>query len=282
MGVKQVGKHISLRNRAESEAVEKRTETLCYVAACSRNGFHLAHDPADHRSNRFTQQRAATLADRRQFHGSPSTDTRFIQFPYQKTVRQKDHVCVSGLTFTVSQLTISQSQLLLSVSVECLRARPTTTIRFDNSFRVPVNLVRNENLSRLRVVFVPPLDHDADLVVDVRHLHAHAQIPLLDPVDRHRLAVARRNRFGELRCLLFDAFERQLAIKLQVADVASLAAVLVFQCVDMVLDFCTSIKAVEGEAAEDAVRLAPIDQLDGQRCHLLELFAGPLALILFF
>jgi len=44
-----------------------------------------------------------------------------------------------------------------------------------------VNLVRYENLSRFRVVFVSPQDHDADLVTQIRHLHTHAQIPLLDP-----------------------------------------------------------------------------------------------------
>ncbi len=142
-----------------------------------------------------------------------------------------------------------------------------------------MNLVRNENLPRPRVVFAVnftgPQDHDADLVVDVRHRHADAQIPLLDPVDRHRLAGFGTDRLRELHRLLLDAFERPLAIELQVPDVTAFRSVLIFKGVDVVLDRGTGIKAVEGEVAGNVFLVTPIDQFDGQFRHLLELLAGP-------
>ena len=280
-------KYLSARNRTKTETAQCRFKSLRHVAAT----LHPLHDPADQIPNRFLQQRTATLANRRQFHASPVTHTRFIQFPYQKTVRQEHAVRVSGLTHAVPKLTISQSlkkkTRLLSVSVRIpeiqrLRARPTTAIRCDDPLRVPVNLVRNENLSRLCVVFVPPQDHDADLVVDIRHRHADGQMPLLDPVDRHRLAVARRDRLRKFHRLLLDALERQLAIELQVADVAASRSVLVFQAVDVVLDRGTRVKAVEGEVAGNVLLVTPVYQFNGQLGHLLELLAGPLALAFLF
>ena len=224
---------------AQAETAKHLSKPLRSVRSRLHGTVQLNDNPADHRSNRFLQQRTATLADRRQSHRSPSTHLRFIQFPYQKTVRQPclpewGHVGVAGLPQVSAKQTSSQSPKkktrLLSISVRIseiprFRARPTTSIRFDNPLRVPVNLIRCENLSRLRVVFAVNFtgsqDHDADLVVDVRHLHAHAQIPLLHAVNRHRLAVARRDRLRELDRLSFDALERNLAIELQVADVAA-------------------------------------------------------------
>ena len=276
--MKPIGKSLSARNRTKTETAIRRFESLRHVPAT----LHLFHDPADQIPNRFLQQRTATLANRRQFHASPTTHTRFIQFPYQKTVRKEDHICVAGLPLVSAKLTISQSQFLLSVSVKGLRARPSTAIRFNNPFRVPVNLVCDENLSRLCVVFVPPQDHDADLVVDIRHRHADGQMPLLDPVDRHRLAVARRDRLRKFHRLLLDALERQLAIELQVADVAASRSVLVFQAVDVVLDRGTRVKAVEGEVAGNVLLVTPVYQFNGQLGHLLELLAGPLALAFLF
>ena len=271
-------KYLSARNRTKTEAAIHRFESSWCIVAPT----HLLHDPADQIPYRFLQQRSATLADRRQTHRSPATHTRFIQFPYQKTVRQEHAVRVSGLTHAVPKLTISQSQFLLSVSVKGLRARPTTAIRFDDPLRVPVNLVRYENLPRPRVVFVTPQDHDADLVVDIRHRHADAQIPLLDAVDRHRLAGFGTDRLRELHRLLFDALERQLAVELQIADVTAFRSILVFQAVDVILNRSTSVKTVEGEVAGNVFLATPIDQFDSQFRHLLELFAGPLALTFFF
>ena len=47
----------------------------------------------------------------------------------------------------------------------------------------------------------------------------------------------------------------------------------------MILNLRASIKTVERERAENIVFLTPIDLLDGQCCHLLELVACPFALI---
>ncbi len=237
---------------------------------------------ADHRSDRVPKQRTTTLADRRPFHASPVTHTRFIQFPYQKTVRQpclleRGHVRVAGLPKVSAKLTISQSPKkktrLLSVSVRIpeiqrFRATPTTAIRRHDALGIPMNPIRHQYLSR-------PLIH-------VGHFDAHAQIPLLHPVDRQRLAVPRRNRRRELLHLLLDALEDDLAIELQVADVTAIRPVLVFQIVDVILNFRTGIKTVEGELAQHALGVTEVDQLDRQLGHLLELLAGPFALIRLF
>ena len=280
--MKQIKKCSSMRKRPEAEAVKDRVETFSYVSSGRTRDVQFFHDPLDQIPHRFTQQRTATLADRRCSIRRPATQTRFIQALHQKTVRQKHAVCVSGLTHAVPQLTVSQSQFLLSISVKGFRAGPTSAIRCNNPVRVPVNPVRDENLSRRLVVFISPQDQDANLVADVRHLHAHGQTPLFDAVHNDRLAIFRRDRVRECDRLLLDALERQLAIELQIADIAAFRSIRVFQRVDVILNFRTRVKTVEREATEHAFFMAPIDHFDGQRRHLLELFAGPLALFFFF
>ena len=132
-------------------------------------GFDSVENPVDHRANRFAEHCAATFADRRQLHGRPITQTCFIQFSHQKTVRQKDHIGVSGLTLIISQLTISEAEFLLAVSVKSFRACPTTAIGFHDAFGVPKNSIRHQYLTRFRIVLILPQDHDANLVVDIRH-----------------------------------------------------------------------------------------------------------------
>ena len=267
----------------QSESLHDAAESATCAAMRVRVDIQLLKNPINHRTNRIPKQRTATLANRRQFHRGPSTHTRFIQFPHQKTVRQKHHVRVSGLTLVVPQLTISQSQFLLAVSVNGFRAAPATAIRLDDAFSVPKNSIRRHDLSRLGIVLRLPQDHDANLVVDIRHFDAHTQIPLLRAVARgHLLAILRRNRFRELDCLLLNAFEHDLAIEFQITDVAATRSVCIFQAIDVILNFMACVKTVEGERAEHAVFMTPVDQFDGKRRHLLELFARPFALVLFF
>ena len=244
-------------------------------------GFDLAlqlfRHPGNHHTHAFTEHRTATLADRRQFHGRlmlrvavlPSfTHTRFIQFPHQETVRQKDEINVPGLAFAVSQLTISEAEFLLTISVKGLRACPTTAIGFHDAFRIPKDAIRHEYLARIGIVLISPQDHDANLVLDIRHLHVHGQIPLLRSVARfHFLAIFRRNRFRELDHLLLDAFMHDVAIELQIADIAATRFIRVFQAVDVVQNFRRRIKTVERERAEHVLFVAPVDQFNRKLRH---------------
>ncbi len=128
-------KYLSARNRTKTETAQCRFKSLRHVAAT----LHPLHDPADQIPNRFLQQRTATLANRRQFHASPVTHTRFIQFPYQKTVRQEHAVRVSGLTHAVQSPNPSKRKhgcfpsrsvfLKYSVSVPVHRPRYVSIIR---------------------------------------------------------------------------------------------------------------------------------------------------------
>src|SRR5215469_6259959 len=275
-------KYLLIRKCTESETRQYRFETPRHVDASRSRRFQLLHNPTHHRPNRVTKQCTAALANRRQFHASPITHTRFIQFPNQKTVRQEDHIHMSCLTLISSQLTIAQPKFLLSVSVNGFRATPTTAISLHDPLRVPVNLIRYDNLSRFGVVLILPQDHDANLVTQIRHFHAHAQIPLLDTIHRHRLAIRRRNGVRKFYRRHLLSLERQLAVELQITDITTIRSVLVFQVVDVVLNFCTSIKTVEGESAFDTFFVTPVDQLNRKCRHLLELLAGPLALVRFF
>jgi hypothetical protein len=187
---------------------------------------------------------------------------------------------VPGLAFAVPQLTISEAEFLLAVSVECFRACPTTAIGFHDAFRIPEDAIRHEYLARFGIVFISPQDHDANLVLDVRHLHVHGQIPLLRAVARyHLLAILRRNRFRELHHFLLDAFMDDVAIELQIADVAATRSVRVFQAFDVIQNFRRRIKTVERERTEHAFFVAPVDQLKRELRHFLELFACPFALL---
>jgi hypothetical protein len=81
-------------------------------------------NPIDYVTQRFFQHRASTFANRCQLHRRPLTQTCFIQFPYQKRVRQHHEVGVSCLPLAASHLTISQSQFLLAVSMKRFRTSP--------------------------------------------------------------------------------------------------------------------------------------------------------------
>jgi len=148
----------------QSESAQEVLEFFRGVAANVSHCIQLFDRPGDHRTHAFAEHRTATFADRRQFHGCPSTRTRFIQFPHQKAVRQKDEIGMPGLAFAVSQLTISEAEFLLAVPVECFRACPTTAIRFHDAFHKrstfqtirPKNAVRHEYLARFGIVLIPP------------------------------------------------------------------------------------------------------------------------------
>ena len=116
-----------LSHRDQAETAKQLIEP--YRRHAFNRNMQFVHDPADHASNRIPQQRAARLSHRHQFHATPFTQTSVTQFPHQKTVRQHDHIRGSGLTHSVTQLTASQSQFLLPVSVKGFRTRPTVTIR---------------------------------------------------------------------------------------------------------------------------------------------------------
>ena len=116
--------------------------------------MQLVHDPAHHAPNRFTQQLAASLAHRRQFHAAPFTHARLrtsgirlqlrIKTPKPEVRSLKPYS--SGLTHSITKLTGSQSQFLFAVTVRvvekrCFRARPTVTISLHMGAMRPTKLL---------------------------------------------------------------------------------------------------------------------------------------------
>src|SRR5947209_3529316 len=90
----------------------------------------------------------------------PSLRTALLQLAHEQTVRQHDQVYVPGLALEITQLTITQPELLLAVPMKRLRARPTMPRDPDASAHLPGGPVGDQDLDRFGVVAIPPQGHD--------------------------------------------------------------------------------------------------------------------------
>src|SRR5215211_549880 len=72
------------------------------------------------------------LADGHQAYMSPLKGTVVLQLAHQSGVHHHDEVHVSGLTHSVTQLTLAHAQMLLPVPVVGLRLSPASLIDLQN------------------------------------------------------------------------------------------------------------------------------------------------------
>lgn len=153
--IELTGKYLSAIRRSKTETAQRRFKSRRRVVV-------PLQVPCNQVLRRLLQQRTETSTACRQSYRNPVAHALDTRFPYQKTVREEQGTYTPGLTFAVSQPVVSrfshhQTRRRLSVSariseIQRLPARPTTALRFNNPFHVPVNLVRNENLFRLSAV----------------------------------------------------------------------------------------------------------------------------------
>ena len=122
--------------------------------------------------------------------------------------------------WTITQLTVAQPELLLAVPMKGLRARPAMPVNPHDPTHLPGDPVGHQDLHGSRIVSIPPHDHDPDLVIHLRDAHRHGEVPLPLVADPHLLAVPRRDRGRQFVGLDDLPLPLQLAVALQVADVA--------------------------------------------------------------
>src|SRR5262245_16604270 len=113
---------------------------------------HLLDRPGQSRAQALAEHRATGFADCRQPLERPLTRTTLPQLTHQETVRQHDQVNVPCLALDITQLTISEAELLLAVPVEGLRTCPTLPIGPHDSTHLPCDSVRHQDLEGLVIV----------------------------------------------------------------------------------------------------------------------------------
>src|SRR6516162_1407662 len=179
----------------------------------------LLDRPGQRGAQGLVGHRATGLADGHQPLQCPFLRTALPQLDHQETVRQHDEVHVPGLAPRLTQLTVPQPKLLLAVPMEGLRARPTTPVYPHDPRYLPGDSVRHQDLARLRVVLVPPQDHDPHLVLHIGDLDRHREVPLPLVADPQLLAILGRDRRGQFAGLFRLTLPDQLTVEFQIADV---------------------------------------------------------------
>src|SRR4051812_15342218 len=150
----------------------------------------------------------------------PLLRTALPQLAHEQAVRQHDQVHVPGLALVVTQLTVAQPELLLAVPMEGLRTRPALPVHPHDPTRLPGDPVRHQDLAALLVIAVMPQDDDPYLVPHIGDANRRREIPLATVADPHLLAVRSRDRGRQVAGLEDPALPLQLAVDLQIADVA--------------------------------------------------------------
>ena len=126
-----------------------------------------------------------------------------------------------GLALGITQLTITHPELLLAVPMKGLRTRPAIPVDLQDSRHLPGDPIGHQDFDRFGVVAIPPEDHDPHLVFDVGNPHRRREIPLPSISLPQFLAILRRDRGGQVAGLDDPTLPLQIAVSLQVADVAS-------------------------------------------------------------
>src|SRR3989304_6237337 len=207
----------------------------------------LFDHPGDGGSHGFAQYRSTGFADGRQLAEGPCFRTVRPELIHKKSVRQHDQVHVPGLALAVAQLTISHAQLLLSVPVEGRRAGPAIFVNQEDSHYVPGDAVGYQNLAGFFVSFFVPNNDDPYFVVDSGYMQAHGEVPLLLVSAMEGFAALGIDLGGQFVGADYFALPLQLAIELQVADIAARPAETIFFGMNVVQYLGIGEIAVEGE-----------------------------------
>src|SRR5690242_6706956 len=108
----------------------------------------------------------------------PLLRTALLQLAHEQAVRQHDQVHVPGLALDVTQLTVTQPELLLAVPMGGLCTRPAMPVHPHDPTHPPGDPVGHQDLDRLRVLAMLPEGHDPHLVLDVGNPDRRREIPL--------------------------------------------------------------------------------------------------------
>src|SRR5262249_60767459 len=88
----------------------------------------LLDGPREGRPQVLLEHRSTGFADGHQPMECPFLRTALLQLAHEQAVRQHDQVHVPGLALEITQLTVTQPELLLAVPMKGLRARPPMAV----------------------------------------------------------------------------------------------------------------------------------------------------------
>src|SRR4051794_9747049 len=109
----------------------------------------LLDRPGERRAQGLSAHRPTGFADGHQPMECPLLRTALLQLAHEQAVRQHDQVHVPGLALDITQLTVTQPELLLAVPMERLRARPAMAVYPHDPTHLPGDPVRHQDLDRL-------------------------------------------------------------------------------------------------------------------------------------
>src|SRR3954465_16077634 len=131
----------------------------------------LLDRPGERRTQGLLRHRSTGLADGHQPMECPLLRTALLQLAHEQTVRRHDQVDVPGLALDITQLTITQPELLLAVPMERLRARPAMPVHPHDPTHLPGAPIRPQDLATRFVIAVMPQDHHPYLVLHLGDAH---------------------------------------------------------------------------------------------------------------
>src|SRR5271165_4129531 len=248
----------------------KRPLPLCYLLDC----------PGQRRAQVFAEHCSTGFADCRQSMERPLTRTALPQLAHQETIRQHDQVHVPGLALGITQLTVAEAELLLTVPMKGLRTCPAMPVYPHDPSHFPGDPIGHQDLAGLVIVPIPPKNHDPNLVLHVGNPHGHCEVPLPFVTDPHLLAISCRNRGREVVGLDDVSLPLQLAVALQIANVTPRPSQAILLAVNVIEDLGTGEVRVHREVTGDLTLTYPVDQLTAQHSVVAEGFLQGLAHLL--
>src|SRR5512135_407481 len=204
------------------------------------------------------------FADGRQSMERPLTRTALPQLAHQETIRQHDQIHVPGVALGITRLTVAVAELLLAVPMKGLRTCPALPVHPHDSTHFPGDPIGHQDLAGLVIVPVPPENHDPNLVLHVGDPHGHREVPLPSVTDPHLLAITCGDRGRQIVGLDDLSLPLQLAVALEVADVAPRLAQAILLAVNMIEDLGAGEVRVHRQVAGDLTLTNPVDQFTAQ------------------
>jgi hypothetical protein len=118
--------------------------------------LRLFNHPCNRLAQGLAEHCATGLADGRQACVSLFLRTVMPQLAHQGAVRQEHEIHKPGLALAIPELTITHTQVLLSVPMEGLRSRPALAIGLENAMHFPVGSIGDQNLTRFGSTLLIP------------------------------------------------------------------------------------------------------------------------------
>src|SRR6516165_9650724 len=207
----------------------------------------------------FPEHGPTGFADCRQSMERPLPRTVLPQLAHQETIRQHDQVHVPGLALGITQLTVAEAELLLTVPMKGLRTCPAIPVHPHDPSHFPGDPIGHQDFAGLVIVPIPPENYNPNLMLHVGDTHTYREVPLPFVTDPHLLAIACEDRGRQIVGLDDPSLPIQLAVALEVADITPRSSEAILLTVDVIEDLGAGEIRVHREVAGDLPLTNPVD-----------------------